>query len=107
DLPDEVTRAAILTARLTGRPVKRDIDLAEIAKRTHGKTAASLASACELAALAAFRESIGTGRVVRIGTNHLLDALVEGAGEDRPTVERWSWKSLVLPEATLAELRQL
>ena len=107
DLPDAAGRKAIFDAILTPRPTEKDLGLDELARKTKGRTPAALAQACEVAALAAFRESMGTGKTVRIGKHHLLRALKHGGGEDRPTVEDWSWDRLVLPERTLAELRQL
>jgi transitional endoplasmic reticulum ATPase len=107
DLPDEETRKAIFAARLNGRPVAKELALDELARRTRGRTPAAIAQACELAALAAFRQSAGTGKKVRISGDHLLAALEHGAGEDRPTIEEWSWDRLVLPERTRQELRQL
>ena len=107
DLPDTAGRKAIFEAILTPRPTEKDLGLDELARKTKGRTPAALAQACEVAALAAFRESMGTGKTVRIGKHHLLRALKHGGGEDRPTVEDWSWDRIVLPERTLAELQQL
>ena len=107
DLPDAKGRSAIFSARLAGRPVEKDLGLDELARRTKGRTPAAIAHACDAAALAAFRQAAGTGKKVRISRGHLLEALNHGAGEDRPTVEDWSWDRLILPEDTLAELQQL
>jgi transitional endoplasmic reticulum ATPase len=107
DLPDEEARAAVFRARLKGRPVERDLGLEDLSRRTQGRSPASISQACEVAALAAFRQAAGTGKKVRISRAHLLDALGHGGGEDRPTVEPWSWDRLVLPENTMAELRQI
>src|SRR5256714_1618394 len=94
DLPDAAARVAVLTAALVGRPVRAGLDLDAVARRTAGQTPASLVQAVELAALQALREAAGTGKVVQISTQHLLDALEERGGKDRPTVERWSWDRL-------------
>ena len=107
DLPDEAARIAVFKAHLKGRPVEKDLGLDELSRRTQGRSPASISQACEVAALAAFRQAAGTGRKVRISRTHLLDALGHGGGEDRPTVEHWSWDRLVLPKDTLAELRQI
>ena len=107
DLPDTAGRKAIFDAVLAPRPTEKDLGLDELARKTKGRSPAAIAQACEVAALAAFRESTGTGKKVRIGKHHLLRALKHGGGEDRPTVEDWSWDRLVLPERTLAELQQL
>jgi transitional endoplasmic reticulum ATPase len=55
----------------------------------------------------AMREAAGTKKVVQISTDHVLDAVEERGGKDRPTVERWSWSRLVLDPRVRAELRQL
>jgi len=107
DLPDAAAREAIFATHLADRPVEKRLDLATLAKRTNGRTPAALAQACEVAAFAAFRQSIGTDQTVRIGNEHLLRALEHGAGEDRPTVEDWHWNRLILPERTRRELQQL
>lgn len=107
DLPDAAGRAAVLTAALAGRPVRPDLDLDAIARRTVGQTPAALVQAVELAALDAMREAAGTRTVVQISAEHLLDAIEERGGKDRPTVEHWSWDRLVLDPHVHAELRQL
>jgi transitional endoplasmic reticulum ATPase len=107
DLPDQGARRAILEVALAGRPQLTDLPLDELARRTQGRTAAGLIQLCDVAALAAFRASIGSGSPERITAAHLWDAFDHGAGQDRPTVEDWSWSRLVLPEDTLAELRQI
>jgi transitional endoplasmic reticulum ATPase len=53
------------------------------------------------------REAAGKSKVVQISSRHLLEALEQRGGKDRPTVERWSWDRLVLAEHTARELRQL
>jgi transitional endoplasmic reticulum ATPase len=106
DLPDDGARAAIFRAALADRPCAR-LDVDECARRTKGLTAAGIVRLVEAAALAAFREKIGTGKAVRISMAHLTSAIEHRAGKDRPTVEDWSWDRLVLPADVLAELRQL
>ncbi len=39
--------------------------------------------------------------------SHLLAAVERYGGEDRPTVEHWSWDSLILPDEIKAQLQQL
>jgi transitional endoplasmic reticulum ATPase len=107
DLPDEKGRAAILEVALADRPVADEVDTADLAARTRGRTPAALTSAVEGAALAAFRQAAGTGKIVRIGHHHLVEALERSGGRDRPTIEDWSWSRLVLDGETLAELREL
>lgn len=107
DLPDLVARRAILTAQLAQRPVAPDVDLHDLARRTAGRTPATIARITEAAALAAFRTATGTGRPTPITTGHLRDALAGLGGTDRPTYEDWTWDRLVLDADTTAELRQV
>jgi transitional endoplasmic reticulum ATPase len=107
DLPDQRGREAILRVALADRPVAEDIALGALAERARGRTPAALAAAVEGAALAAFRQSAGTGRIQRITMDHLVTSLERSGGQDRPTVEDWSWARLVLPADTLAELREI
>ena len=107
DLPDDTARCAILAATLARRPIATDVDFHRLSRRLAGQTPATIVQVVELAALAAFRESAGTGKRVRICTEHLLDAVERRAGKDRPTVEDWSWDRLVLDANTLAELREI
>lgn len=107
DVPDTAARAAIFQVALAGRPVAKDIKIGELAARCHGKTPAAITSAVDAAALAAFRMSAGTGRIVRISNDHLVDALDHSGGRDRPTIEDWSWARIVLQSKTLAELREI
>src|ERR687883_669567 len=59
------------------------------------------------AALEVFREAARTGEQRELDTDHLLAAITKYGGQDRPTVEHWTWESLVLPEEVKAQLRQL
>lgn len=107
DLPDLVARRAILTAQLAQRPVAPDVDLDDLARRTVGRTPATIARITEAAAMAAFRTATGTGRPTPITTAHLREALAGLGGTDRPTYEDWTWDRLVLDPDTTAELRQV
>jgi transitional endoplasmic reticulum ATPase len=107
DPPDENGRLAVLEAALHDRPVRADLDLETIARRTAGQTPAALVQAVELAALRAMREASGTGKVVQIAAAHLLDAIEQRGGKDRPNPSRWSWSQLVLDRRVLAELHQI
>jgi transitional endoplasmic reticulum ATPase len=107
DLPDAAARGAIIQVALAGRPVAKDVDIGELEQRSSGRTPAAIASAVDMAALGAFRRAAGTGRTVRIGMPDLVAALEHAGGRDRPTVENWSWRRLVLPAATLAELKEM
>ena len=57
-LPDEQSRWAILKAQLKKSPVASDVDLAFLAKSTHGFSGADLTEICQRAAKLAIRESI-------------------------------------------------
>lgn len=107
DLPDEAARLAILRVHLEGRPTAEDLDVAGLAARTSGRSAAALVQLVEDAALLAFREAAESGEQVRITTAHLDRALAETGGRDRPTVEEWSWDDLILPPDVIAELQQV
>src|SRR6185295_6725298 len=61
----------------------------------------------DAAALAVFREATRTGEQLTLDEGHLLAALEALGGQDRPMVEHWTWDSLVLPEDTKAQLKQL
>ena len=106
DLPDAATRREIFRASLKGRPCAT-LDLASCAERCEGSTPAAIVRAVDAAALAALRERIGSDHRVRIATRHLLAALEHRGLQDRPTVEEWNWEYLILPDETLAELKQL
>jgi transitional endoplasmic reticulum ATPase len=70
-------------------------------------TPAAISKIVDSAALDVFRESAGRGANVEIDTPHLLAALERLGGQDRPTVEHWTWDSLILPPAIKAQLQQI
>ncbi|HUR86726.1 MAG TPA: AAA family ATPase [Solirubrobacteraceae bacterium] len=107
DLPDPDARRAILETELADRPVVESIDLEELVRRTEGMTPASIEKVVDAAALAVFREAAQRGEQLALDEGHLLSALESLGGQDRPLVEHWTWDSLVLPEETKAQLRQL
>jgi transitional endoplasmic reticulum ATPase len=107
DLPDAQARRAILRAELRDRPAAPGIDVDALVARTEGLTPATLERIVDTAALDVFREAAGTGRIVALDTDHLLAALERHGGQDRPTVEHWTWDSLVLDPAIKAQLQQL
>jgi transitional endoplasmic reticulum ATPase len=107
DLPDAPARRAILETELADRPVADDVDLDELVRRTEGMTPAAIEKVVDAAALAVFREAAQSGRHLALDEGHLLTALESLGGQDRPMVEHWTWDSLVLPETTKAQLRQL
>ncbi len=106
DLPDRAAREAILRVHLATRPTA-DVDVAAIAARTEGSSAADIAALVADAALHAFTAASEAGEAVLVTTDHLMDALRRRGGTDRPTVEGWSWDDLVLPPRVLAELQQV
>jgi transitional endoplasmic reticulum ATPase len=57
-LPDEKSRLSILNAALRKSPVAHDVDLAFLARNTHGFSGADLTEICQRAAKLAIRESI-------------------------------------------------
>jgi transitional endoplasmic reticulum ATPase len=107
DLPDADARREIFRAELDDRPAARDVDLETLVQRTEGMTPAAIAKIVDTAALAVFREAAESGRDLKLDTDHLLAAVEQYGGQDRPTVEHWTWESLVLPPSIKAQLRQL
>ena len=107
DLPDTPARKAIFRAQLEGRPLEADVDLDDLAARSSGMTPAAIARTVQLASLQAFREAAERGEIVRITMAHMLAALKERGGKDRPTFESWTWDSLVLPQDVKEELQEL
>ncbi len=107
DLPDAAAREAIFRAQLDDRPVARSVDLADLVRRSEGMTPAAIAKVVDNAALRVFREATSSGRQLEIDTAHLLEAIEQYGGQDRPTVEHWTWDSIVLPADTKAELQEL
>ena len=56
DLPDVVGREAILKVHMRGKPVAQDLDLASLARQTHGFSGADLANLLNEAAILAARQ---------------------------------------------------
>ena len=107
DLPDAEARRAIFEAELDDRPAAAGIDLDELVKRTEGMTPAAIEKVVETAALYVFRKATETGENLELDTEHLARAIERYGGQDRPTVEHWTWESLILPPAIKAQLQQL
>jgi transitional endoplasmic reticulum ATPase len=107
DLPDAAARQAILQSELADRPVARDVNLDELVRRTEGMTPASIEKVVDAAALRVFKQAAQNGKEVALDERHLLDALDALGGQDRPMVEHWTWDSLILPEDTKNQLKQL
>lgn len=107
DLPDADARRSIFAAALAGRPAATGIDFDEVVRRTEGMTPAAISKLVATAALEVFREATSTGRRPPLDTAHLLSAIERFGGQDRPTVERWTWDSIVLPLEAKAQLKRL
>jgi len=107
DLPDAEARREIFGTELDDRPAARDLDLDELVRRTEGMTPASIEQLVDTAALDVFREATQSGRQLELTTGKLLAAIERYGGQDRPTVERWTWDSLILPAPIKAQLQQL
>jgi transitional endoplasmic reticulum ATPase len=107
DLPDADARREIFRAELDDRPAAHDLDLDELVLRTEGMTPAAIEKVVDTAALDVFREATQTGQQLELDTANLLAAIERYGGQDRPTVEHWTWDSLVLPSPIKAQLQQL
>jgi transitional endoplasmic reticulum ATPase len=107
DLPDAAARRAIFAAELDDRPAARTIELESLVTRTEGMTPAAIAKIVDTAALEVFRKATQTGEQLELDTEHLLSAIERYGGQDRPTVEHWSWDSLILADEIKAQLQQL
>jgi len=107
DLPDADARRAIFEAELDDRPTASGVDLDELVNRTESMTPAAISKIVDTAALEAFRAATESGDQVLVDTKHLLAAIERYGGQDRPTVEHWSWDSLILDPAIKAQLQQL
>lgn len=104
--PDEPARAAILEHNLARRPVE-GINLAKLARDTHGYTGADLAHLCESAAELAMIDSVRSGQVRMITMKDLTTALKQV----RPSVRPWfeMARNVVTyadPNGEYAELRE-
>ena len=107
DLPDADARREILRTELDDRPTVESLDVDELVRRTEGMTPAAIEKVVEIAALDVFRQASETGEQLEIDTPHLLSAIERHGGQDRPTVEHWTWDSLILPANIKAQLQQL
>jgi transitional endoplasmic reticulum ATPase len=107
DLPDEGGRRAVFLSELEDRPRAENIDLEPLVQRTEGMTPAAIEKIVDSAALTVFREATSSGKDLKVETEHLLSAIERYGGQDRPTVEHWTWDSLVLPAEIKAQLQQI
>ena len=107
DLPDAGARRAIFEAELADRPAADSIELDELVRRTEGMTPAAISKIVDTAALEVFREAARKGENLEVDTGHLIAAVERYGGRDRPTVEHWTWDSLILPPNIKSQLQQL
>ncbi len=107
DLPDADARRAIFETELEDRPAAREIDLEELVRRTEGMTPAAIEKVVDMAALDVFKQAADRGEQLELATEHMLNAIERLGGQDRPTVEHWTWESLILAPAIKAQLQQL
>jgi transitional endoplasmic reticulum ATPase len=98
DLPDEEGRKAILTAQLA-RAAWRKHDLSAIARRTPGWSPARLKGLVDRSAL------LANGKAIE--ERHLIEALENGGGQDRPPIDHVSWDDVVLPRRVTEDLQTL
>jgi transitional endoplasmic reticulum ATPase len=107
DLPDADARRAVFRTELDDRPADPDIDLEELVRRTEGMTPAAIERIVDVAAIEVFKRATESGEQLHLDEESLLDAIERHGGQDRPTMERWTWDSLVLDPAIESQLRQL
>lgn len=98
DLPDEQGRQEMLAAQLRRHEWKRH-GLSAIARRTPGWSPARLKGLVDRAALLADGGPIAE--------RHIVEALENSGGQDRPALENVTWDDVVLPERTVEDLQTL
>ena len=97
DLPDAEARRAIFEAELDDRPAAHDIDLDEPRDPNRGDDASRDREDRGHGGARGLPRSDADRQLLELDTEHLLAAIERYGGEDRPTVEHWSWDSLILP----------
>ena len=107
DLPDAEARRQIFEAELADRPAEPNLRIDELLSRTEGMTPAAIEKIVETAALEVFKEAKQTGKDLKLTTEDLLEAIVRFGGQDRPTVEHWTWDSIILAPEIKSQLQQL
>jgi transitional endoplasmic reticulum ATPase len=107
DLPDADARRAIFQTELRDRPTQENIAIEELVRRTEGMSPAAIEKIVEIAALEVFRKAKETGKNLELQTEDLDTAIDRYGGQDRPTVEHWTWDSLILAPEIKAQLQQL
>ena len=94
-LPDMAARLAILGSQLRDRPTGGAVDLADLAAKTEGSSAAALTAIVDSAALKALARGNESAAITK---DDLLSAVAERASRDRPAIGDWTWEQLILPE---------
>jgi transitional endoplasmic reticulum ATPase len=107
DLPDADARRAIFETELRDRPTQENVAIEELVRRTEGMSPAAIEKIVEIAALEVFRKAKETGKNLKLQTEDLDSAIDRYGGQDRPTVEHWTWDSLILAPEIKAQLQQL
>jgi len=107
DLPDAGARREIFLTELDERPTANNVDLDALVAQTEGMTPAAIVKIIDTAALDVFRQATESGKNLELDTQALLEAIDRYGGQDRPTVEHWTWESLILPASIKAQLQQL
>lgn len=74
-LPEDAARAAIFRVQLKGLPLSKDIDYAELAKKSRRFSGADIASVIKTALRKAAEDAKKEGKVVPIRMRHLLEIL--------------------------------
>ena len=82
--PDQLSREAILTVLLKGKPTE-GIETATIAKKTAGFSGADLKAVIDMAVEAKLREAMKSGRPTPLKTQDLVSA----AKKIRPSTKEW------------------
>lgn len=98
DLPDEEGRKEMLAAQLARLDWTKH-DLSGIARRTPGWSPARLKGLVDRAALLADGNPIAQ--------RHLIEALENCGGQDRPAIEQVTWNDVILPQCVMEDLQAL
>ena len=107
DLPDAEARRAIFAAELDDRPAADGLDLDELVTPNGGNDAGGDREDGRQRGARGLPRGDGDGEQLELDTEHLLAAVERYGGQDRPTVEHWTWDSLILPDEIKAQLQQL
>lgn len=99
---DESARRQVLEVHLRGRADLQTLDLGSVAIKTNGRSAPYLEGVVNLAAISAFKA--GRGAIEQADLEHALQIAARNKSAE-PSGKTWA--DLVLPEATMRELRVL